>query len=701
MSNHTKPIGETRAQTESFDAIVSKVTERRREFMVQCVLGRVPLSLSADNTRLRYATLDIGQTVRPRPTSDAGPRQASRVTQRMRFVIGMGLAWGQLVLLPIGHGILYGQTERIDQQWQVQDVGFGTKPSFDFDSQGRLHVMGMTEDFDGVVWYANAESIEGPWDPQVVNRGYFYGPGDLRVDPSGAAHLAWHDHDVEDPNHLTVTPQGVSTLFRIPTPGHNGWDNALALDRSGRVYQSSVNPSQFGATASLEFGSFDGSTWTYETVANSGSFAYGLNTSLAIDGENQPHAVYCLCDDWATPGQLNYAHRDGNEWTVDTIATDGIRGRFPVVAIDDADRPHVAWVDIDENDPTRGLVQYAVLENDAWAIDTIDTLENIQLGFGGARKLVSMAIDSGGDPHLAYGTQRAVRYAARSEDDWTTTTVLETSQSQYNGLVVMRLDPQDNPGIVFWQNHPTEAGLVRIAAPLTSAAPALQAGDANQDFEFNQLDLFQVLRVGKWRTGQPATWGEGDWDGAPGGSVGDPPTGDGVFSQSDIIAALNSGTYLTGTYAASAPGPGNPSDEQTSITDHADTGEVAVDARTSVELTSISMESAAGVIADEASQNLGGSFDDRADENTMKAIIGSSFDSLSSGDVAQAGLSDELRFNDLTVVASLAVGGDLGEVDLVNVPEPESALLLALGLVFGLVCVRCVGCSFTVRLVHQ
>ncbi len=54
---------------------------------------------------------------------------------------------------------------------------------------------------------------------------------------------------------------------------------------------------------------------------------------------------------------MPYAHRDGNEWTVDTIATDGIRGRFPVIAIDDADRPHVAWVDIDENDPTRGLVQ--------------------------------------------------------------------------------------------------------------------------------------------------------------------------------------------------------------------------------------------------------------------------------------------------------------------------------------------------------
>ncbi len=40
--------------------------------------------------------------------------------------------------------------------------------------------------------------------------------------------------------------------------------------------------------------------------------------------------------------------------------------------------------------------------------------------------------------------------------------------------------------------------------------------------------------------------------------------------------------------------------------------------------------------------------------------------------------------NDLTVVGSLAGGGDLGDVDLVYVPEPTSALLLAIGI--SLVC---------------
>ena len=38
---------------------------------------------------------------------------------------------------------------------------------------------------------------------------------------------------------------------------------------------------------------------------------------------------------------------------------------------------------------------------------------------------------------------------------------------------------------------------------------------------------------------------------------------------------------------------------------------------------------------------------------------------------------------DLSVVGSLAGGGDLGNVDLVYVPEPATALLLAMGLLIA------------------
>ena len=47
--------------------------------------------------------------------------------------------------------------------------------------------------------------------------------------------------------------------------------------------------------------------------------------------------------------------------------------------------------------------------------------------------------------------------------------------------------------------------------------------------------------------------------------------------------------------------------------------------------------------------------------------------------MAQASLSEDFVANDLTVVGSLAGGGDLGDVDLIYVPEPSAILLLGLG----------------------
>jgi uncharacterized membrane protein len=75
-------------------------------------------------------------------------------------------------------------------------------------------------------------------------------------------------------------------------------------------------------------------------------------------------------------------------------------------------------------------------------------------------------------------------------------------------------------------------------------------GDADQDFDFDQLDLVQVQVAGKYLTGEPATWGEGDWNGAPVVFSTDPPQGDDVFNQLDIVAAQQTGLYLQGSYAS-------------------------------------------------------------------------------------------------------------------------------------------------------
>jgi hypothetical protein len=135
--------------------------------------------------------------------------------------------------------------------------------------------------------------------------------------------------------------------------------------------------------------------------------------------------------------------------------------------------------------------------------------------------------------------------------------VLNVSQG-YLRLHLLQGNSNSGPG---GERDPNGGDIVLFEVyPVAGDAPtALQPGDSNMDLEFNQLDLVQVQIAAKYLTGQPATWGEGDWNGGPGGSVGNPPVGDNQFNQLDIIAALNAGFYLQGAYGAQgeAMGPGS------------------------------------------------------------------------------------------------------------------------------------------------
>ena len=90
-------------------------------------------------------------------------------------------------------------------------------------------------------------------------------------------------------------------------------------------------------------------------------------------------------------------------------------------------------------------------------------------------------------------------------------------------------------------------------APVLDVAPFVrQPGDSNQDIQFDTSDIVEVLSAGKYETGEPATWAEGDWDAAPDESLTNaPPLGDGVFNSLDIIVAQAVNLFESGPYAGS------------------------------------------------------------------------------------------------------------------------------------------------------
>ena len=159
-----------------------------------------------------------------------------------------------------------------------------------------------------------------------------------------------------------------------------------------------------------------------------------------------------------------------------------------------------------------------------------------------------------------------------SETNLTGSTLVQIGNSLPVGQIFNPAGAEDLTFEFHVSGGQTLPGTVQFGAGPTTL---LQAGDADQNLRFDQLDLVMVQIAAKYLTGQAATWGDGDWNGAPGGRPGNPPPGDGLFNQLDIISALTAGKYLTGPYAALA-GPGSRGDSQTSIIHDANTGDFTV-----------------------------------------------------------------------------------------------------------------------------
>ena len=257
------------------------------------------------------------------------------------------------------------------------------------------------------------------------------------------------------------------------------------------------------------------------------------------------------------------------------------------------------------------------------------------------------------ETHATLGDSGGAVFVQEFEGDWLLTGVI---------FAVTRNEGQPDRTAVF-DNFTVAADLAfyrdQIIELVSAADPQLQAGDSDQNLSFDQLDLVKVLAAAKYLTGQAATWGDGDWNAAPGGSPGNPPVGDGLFDQFDIIASQQHGLYLQGPYAA-LQATGSVGDSQASVIYDAATGEVSIDAPANTNLTSVNLQSATGVFTGESAMNLGGAFDIDADASVFKATFGGSFGSLTFGRIAQPLLAEEFLRSDLTVTGSLEGGGGIG-----------------------------------------
>ena len=315
--------------------------------------------------------------------------------------------------------------------WEVSNVDdAGAKPSLAVDPQGAPHIAYILEANPGFVKHA----ILGPdgWDISTVSTGYFYGPLDIKIDQKGVPMISWHNHDTEN-QAFAQLEDGSWVVHDVKHPGHDGWDNNLALDSQGRPHTISIDPKQFGSQSGIEYATFDGKAWTVEEIG-SGPVAYEFGTGIVLDSQGRPHVVWF--DDSAQ--DLKYAVKEDGSWNISTVDSEGDVGRFPSLVLDKQGNPAVTYFEqIGEN---VGYIKFARREGASWKIQRIDKLENVVLGFFGARKTSSLVLDGMEDPIVAYSDEKAIKLAWWDGSQWNLETVLTAEDLPLGQQVSLALD---------------------------------------------------------------------------------------------------------------------------------------------------------------------------------------------------------------------------------------------------------------------
>ena len=235
--------------------------------------------------------------------------------------------------------------------------------------------------------------------------------------------------------------------------------------------------------------------------------------------------------------------------------------------------------------------------------------------------------------------------------------------------------------ITFVEGTDTKLYTVDIGVDARQVLP----GDVNFDYRIDQTDkdaLIQLVTDGKYRTGVPVDgFTEGDFDGGP-SIFWNPADGDGYFDIADIMALTETGRAFRGSYYERGPSPDGFNDVTVTYNDV--TGELSFSAPDG--LTSLLLTSESGAFLDTVT-GLDGPFE-VAEADTL--FWGDwprwAFDDTF-GLALEPGLSEDFLMNDIQFLATGDCVGYVESFHLSIVPEPNSMMLVGLG-VLGLCALR-------------
>jgi len=360
-----------------------------------------------------------------------------------------------LNLPPYTNDRILEYTHESNSVWHTEMIdasGVSINPSLATDSQGDLHVA-----FGAAAKLQYGRWLAGRWAIETVDYyiGSSIGPLEFVLDADDVPHILYYDfgdnalkyahksadgwvieeietefsenslvpyslavNDEGRPSIIYLAPTGQTFLYELYYAYRDG--NALSsemisntgsvsevvLDSQGNPYISYVD--YLSADFILAWRTAQGN-WNFDTISSN---LPGWGT-LRLDELDQPHIIYRR-DVSGSSNNVNYlyAHKQGGNWVVETIATD-LKQTVPLMVLDSQNQPHTTFIYQDS-------LKYAHKEGNSWFVETIDSIPPSP----GSFSVRGIGLDKQGEPYLASSEESGNFYYYLKENSlWTKETV--------------------------------------------------------------------------------------------------------------------------------------------------------------------------------------------------------------------------------------------------------------------------------------
>ena len=256
------------------------------------------------------------------------------------------------------------------------------------------------------------------------------------IDDDDQVHIAYHDHSTTGGDITYVTASGVDWSQEVvASRGHDGWDGRIAIGSEGNVHIVSIDPSQFGSNSGIEWATRSSSgEWRVEEIG-SGPIPYEFGVAMAFDDDGLLHVVYHdgteTLNTTDVGADLLYATMSEGQWQIETVDSTGDVGKFPAMVLDSAGLPHITYLDLIT--PQTALIKHAYHDGSSWQFEVIDLIDDLEIGFFGARRTTAIGLDEHDNVYVAYCDKSALRFARKMDEGWA---IEDVAQPQISGSVL-------------------------------------------------------------------------------------------------------------------------------------------------------------------------------------------------------------------------------------------------------------------------